>query len=483
MTSSDTPPPPTIVARATPEGEGGLAVIRLSGAEAVAIAGRVFRGPPLRARRVVYGVLHAPVASEDDAVKQLDVIDEILALHLPGPGSYTGEDTVEFFCHGGRQVAARAVRACQAAGAAAAPPGEFSRRAFLNGRLTLDQAEAVADLITAGSELAARAAVAQLRGGLDAELGAVEWPLLDLLARLEGSLEFSDDDLIDTDVPAAETRRVLDEAREGIDRLLELAPAGRLLREGIHIALVGAPNAGKSSLFNRLVGSDRALVDPDPGTTRDIVTAPVRRGGRLYVLHDTAGLREVDEAARVEAQGIARARAAARDADLVLAVAEAGCAGATDGATGASCAGASAPGASGPPVLRVLAKCDLVACAGAREGGAAGGAGAIPTSSLTGEGLDALWAAIEEQVAAWGLDEAASLGVVLNERHRQRLLECRDELAQLVALLDGAGGAVPGAEVVGTLLASLLARLGEVSGRVFTEQLLDGIFQRFCVGK
>ncbi|MBM4129899.1 GTP-binding protein [bacterium] len=492
MASSDVAAAPTIVARATPEGEGGLAVVRLSGEEAATIAGRVFRGPALRARGVVYGILHAPIEPHGDEGQQLDAIDEVLALYLPGPGSYTGEDTVEFFCHGGRQVAARTVRACQAAGAVAAPPGEFTRRAFLSGRLTLDQAEAVADLITAGSELAARAAVAQLRGGLDAELGAIEWPLLDLLTQLEGSGEFSDDEAGGTDTPAAEMRLTLEEAREGIDRLLELAPAGRLLREGIHIALVGAPNAGKSSLFNRLVGSDRALVDPDPGTTRDIVTAQVRRGGRLYVLHDTAGLRAVSgEAARVEAQGIERARAAARDADLVLAVAEAGgaaapdagcCAGATEGAAGARCAGASAP-----PVLRVLAKCDLAA----RDRGAPGAAGAscadaVSTSSLTGEGLDALWAAIEKQVAAWGLDEAASLGVVLNERHRQRLLECRDELTQLVALLDGGdddAAAAPGAEVIGTLLASLLARLGEVSGRVFTEQMLDGIFKRFCVGK
>jgi tRNA modification GTPase len=509
-------PLPTVVARATPEGEGGLAVIRLSGAQATAIAGRVFRGPPLRPRGVVYGMLHGSPVAQDDGEQQLDAIDEVLALYLPGPRSYTGEDTVEFYCHGGRQVAALAVRACQAAGAVAAPPGEFTRRAFLCGRLTLDQAEAVADLIQAGSEQAARAAVAQLRGGLDAELGAVEWPLLDLLARLEGSLEFSDDEAQPGDVPAAEMRLVLDEAREGIDRLLDLAPAGRLLREGIHVALAGAPNAGKSSLFNRLVGSDRALVDPEPGTTRDVVTAPVRRGGRLYVFHDTAGLREVAvgappgappgapvgvavgvaaavagaAAVRVEARGIELARAAAREADLVLLVAEAR----GDGAAVAwpevgPVATAATAGAGAR--LQVLTKCDLVACAGARAEGAtcAGASGAsaasspIATSSLTGEGLDALWDAIERQVAAWGLDEAVNLGVVLNERHRQRLLECRDELAQLVALLDEPDGRAPGAEVVGTLLASLLARLGEISGRVFTEQMLDGIFQRFCVGK
>lgn len=503
-------PLPTVVARATPEGEGGLAVIRLSGDQAAAIAGRVFRGPALRPRGAVYGIMHEPLLVQDDAEQRLDAIDEVLALYLPGPGSYTGEDTVEFYCHGGRQVAALVVRACQAAGAEAAPPGEFTRRAFLCGRLTLDQAEAVADLIQAGSEQAARAAVAQLRGGLDAELGAVEWPLLDLLTRLEGSLEFSDDDAPEIDVPTTEVRLILDEAREGIDRLLDLAPAGRLLREGIHVALAGAPNAGKSSLFNHLVGSDRALVDDEPGTTRDVVTAPVRRGGRLYVFHDTAGLREVTAAARVEARGIERARATAGDADLVLLVAEARGDGAavawpqigSAGTADTTCAGARGGKAEGEAhaadattcagaSLRVLTKCDLVTCAGTRaEGatcagasGAAGATGAIATSSLTGEGLDALWDAIERQVAAWGLDEAMNLGVVLNERHRQRLLECRDELAQLVALLDAPGGSAPGAEVVGTLLASLLARLGEISGRVFTEQMLDGIFKRFCVGK
>jgi tRNA modification GTPase len=466
------------------------------------------------------------------------VIDESLALWLPGPHSYTGEDTVEFFCHGGRQVTAAVVRACQKAGAVAAAPGEFTRRAFLNGRLSLDQAEAVADLIQAGSEQAARAAVAQLRGGLDAELGALEWPLLDLLVRLEGSLEFSDDDSDEAVVDAAEIRMVLSEALDGVDQLLTLAPAGRLLREGVHVALAGTPNAGKSSLFNRLVGSDRALVDAEPGTTRDIVTAPVRRGGRLYVFHDTAGLRE--PAGRVESMGIERAREAAAQADLVLVLAALGdgvvvwpevggwgdgataagstCAGASGGASGGASAGASAGEEAGPtcagassgatsdaraaapsgvvtgarpPALFVLTKYDLNSGATADTGSCAteclttcAGASphaAIATSSLTGAGVEDLWAAIEHQVAAWRLDEAASLGVVLNERHRQRLLECRDELAQLLDLYRPESA--PGSEVAGTLLASLLARLGEISGRVFTEQMLDSIFKRFCVGK
>jgi tRNA modification GTPase len=292
------------------------------------------------------------------------------------------------------------------------------------------------------------------------------------------------------------------------------------------VALAGAPNAGKSSLFNRMVGSDRALVDAEPGTTRDIVTAPVRRGGRLYVFHDTAGLRE--PAGRVELMGIARAREAADQADLVLVLAALGdgvvvwpevgdwgdgataagstCAGASSGASGGEEAGPTCAGASGgasavarsgaindarPPALFVLTKCDLISGTTTDTGscatdGPATCAGASPptaiaTSSLTGAGVEDLWVAIEHQVAAWRLDEAASLGVVLNERHRQRLLECRDELAQLLDLYRHESA--PGGEVAGTLLASLLARLGEISGRVFTEQMLDSIFKRFCVGK
>ncbi|HPF69372.1 MAG TPA: tRNA uridine-5-carboxymethylaminomethyl(34) synthesis GTPase MnmE [Candidatus Krumholzibacteria bacterium] len=439
----------TIVALATPEGMGGLAVVRLSGPDAVALAGRVFRSARFAAgaasHTAVYGTLHRP----GDAAA---VIDRCLALTLRAPHSYTGEDTVEFQLHGGRAVARLAVAACREAGAAPAAPGEFTRRAFLNGRLSLDQAEAVADLIAAESEQAARGALNQLCGGLARELAAVEAPLLDLLARLEGSFEFVDDD--EAGAEPAGVGAELRAAVAGLERLLALAPAGRLLRDGVQVVLAGPVNAGKSALFNALVGEDRAIVDDEAGTTRDVVSARVVRAGAVCVLHDTAGLRE--DAGRVEGKGMARTRQAVDEADIVLAVSS------------------TAPFTVAAPraaVIAVRTKADL-----GRDGTQGFD---VVTSSVTGEGVAALWSSIDAAVQARGLGDAVALGVMLNERHAARLASCRGDLLALAA--DADGGAP--AEVTATMLASILGALGEVSGRVFTEHLLDTVFKRFCVGK
>jgi tRNA modification GTPase len=466
----------TIVALATPPGEGGLAVVRVSGPRAFEIARRVFRGGGFgrgrpAPRRAVYGILFGPGGGESVSSQDVDVIDQVVALPFLGPGSYTGEDTVEFFCHGGRMAAALAVEACRAAGAAPAPAGEFTRRAFLNGRLSLDQAEAVADLIQAESAPAARAAVGQMRGGLDAELRAIESPLLGLLTELEGSLEFSDDEDVEPD--PARVAAVLRESLAGLDRLLELAPAGRLLREGVHVVLAGPPNAGKSSLFNLLLGEDRALVDAEAGTTRDVVVARRQRASGLYVLHDTAGLR--DAPGRVEGMGIARARRAVDDADIVLDLRAVD----ADAPRGTVAAG----GESGPVVIPVVTKMDLADGGALPPGAPPPGTfppGTLAVSNVTGQGRDAIWDAIETAAATFDVGRAVALGVALNERHRHKLGLCRDELETLVASV---GRDAPGAEVVGTVLSSILGNLGEVSGRVFSEQLLDSVFQRFCVGK
>ncbi len=439
----------TIVALATPEGAGGLAVVRLSGPDAVAVARRVFRSGRFAAGPVSHTVVHGLLHHPDDTGRG---IDRCLALTLLAPRSYTGEDTVEFHLHGGRAVARLALAACRGAGALPAAPGEFTRRAFLNGKLSLDQAEAVADLIAADSEQAARGALNQLHGGLARELATVEAPLLDLLARIEGSFEFLDED--EVSVPAAAVAAELARAVAGIDRLLAMAPAGRLLRDGVQVVLSGPVNAGKSALFNALIGDERAIVDAEPGTTRDVVSARVVRGGAVYVLHDTAGLRP--DAGRIESMGIDRTRRQVAAADLVLAV--------SDGEP---------PAAVSAGVLTVRTKADL-------DGPVATGFAAV-TSSLTGEGLAELWTAIEAQVEALRLGEAVALGVVLNERHAARLGECREELAELGALAAGEAGV--GTEVLGTMLASILGRLGEVSGRVFSEHLLNTVFSKFCIGK
>ena len=304
----------TIVAVATPEGEGGLAVVRLSGPEAISMAGQVFEGdrfgPEMESHRAVYGILFSSNSSKEKSYP----IDQVLALPLLAPHSYTGEDTVEFFCHGGLMAARMVVAACRAAGAKPAGPGEFTRRAFLNGKLSLDQAEAVADLIHAESEASARGAIRQLLGGLDEQLTAIEKPLLDLLSRIEGSLEFVEEE--ETEVPLQEIRDTLKNAAEQVDQLVAMAPAGRLLREGIHVVLAGPPNVGKSSLFNALLEEDRAIVDGEAGTTRDVISARIEHGGTMFVFHDTAGLRE--DPGRVEKMGIDRTWKKVNEADLVL---------------------------------------------------------------------------------------------------------------------------------------------------------------------
>jgi tRNA modification GTPase len=452
---------PTIVAEATPAGTAGLAAIRISGADAVAVAQRVFKGAGFAAdpepRRAVYGILSWPVGGVSGDGKAGSPIDQVLALPFRAPHSYTGEDTVEFFCHGGRLVAQAVVAACRAAGAEPAPAGEFTRRAFLNGKLSLDQAEAVADLIHASSEHGARAAVRQLLGGLDAQLAQIEHPLLDLLARIEGSLEFVAEE--EVAVAPDDVLRVLDGAVENLAELVLLAPAGRLLRDGIHVVLAGPPNVGKSSLFNALLEDERAIVDSEAGTTRDVITGRRHRGGAVFVLHDTAGLRE--DPGRVEQMGIARTWRQVAEADIVLHLTEAGTPAAaltTDG---------------GAPVVPVYTKQDLVA-----DFIAPGGA--VSVSSRDGAGLTELWCAIDAVVDSYGLTEAVALGVVLNERHLHKLENCRSDL---VRLRQEVARNAPGDEVVGSLLSSILSGLGEVSGRIFSESLLENVFQRFCVGK
>ncbi len=456
----------TIVALATREGTAGLAVVRVSGPDAVAVARRVFQGAGFESQPTshvaVYGILINPAG---DSGTGYDPIDQVLALPLLAPRSYTGEDTVEFFCHGGRAVARQVVAACRAAGARPAAAGEFTRRAFLNGKLSLDQAEAVADLIHAESRHAARAAVGQLLGGLNRQLGTIEEPLLNLLGRIEGGLEFLEEE--EMDVSAREVARILEDSMRRISDLLEMGPAGRLLRDGIQVVLTGPVNVGKSSLFNALVGEERAIVDEEAGTTRDIVSAAVERNGIRFVFQDTAGLRK--QAGGVEKKGMARTARAVAEADIVLVLAESGPEGRTETVS-------PGPENDSAVVIHVMTKSDL-----AEPRSRESRADAIFTSSVDGRGLPRLWAALQAAVETFRLDEAVAMGVVLNERHLHKLQECRNDLALL--LTEVTGEASPGVEVVGTMLASILGRFGEISGRVFSEQLLEAVFNRFCVGK
>ncbi len=457
----------TIVALATPEGRGGLAVVRLSGPDALPISRRVVRGgvlgDPVESHRARLATVVWPRGETDRKGDHPGGgLDQVLLLPMIAPSSYTGEDTVEFSCHGGVMPSRLVVAALIAAGARPATAGEFTRRAFLNGRLGLAAAEAVADLIAAEHAPGARAALNQLRGGLARRIASVEEPLRALLARLEGAIEFGEKTgpIPGPDAVAA----TVDEALAAIDGLLDLVPAGRLLRDGVQVVLVGEPNAGKSSLFNALLGEDRVIVDAAPGTTRDSVAAAVDWDGLRVVLHDTAGLRTGGD--RLEVKGMARTRDEAACADVVLALRPADAAGPTPAVD--------AP--EGAAVIEVATKGDLAVVdpeAGARTEGVA----PLATSAVTGAGLDALRAQVVAHARQTGLEAASEAGIMLNQRHQGRLLAAQEGLHTIRQ----AGPA--GDEVVASLLTAVLRDLGSISGRVFTEHLLGDVFGRFCVGK
>jgi len=496
----------TIVARATPEGAGGLAVVRLSGAQAVAIAAAVFRATggswQPQSHRAVHGTVIWPAGEgatrrAPAGLEPGDLLDEVLLLALLSPRSYTGEDTVEIFCHGGALPARLVVAACLAVGARPAAAGEFSKRAFLHGRLSLDQAEAVGDLIHAEDTLTARAAIQQLQGGLDRQLQAIEEPLLRLQTELEGALEFAEEE--ELAAPVERCRHCVATAVSDLDRLISLAPAGRQLRDGIQVALVGPVNAGKSSLFNTLLADERALVDPEAGTTRDVVSAHLHLGNFTFVLHDTAGLREGMQAitGRVEQKGLRKTVVTAQQADVILNLREAGEVARGDatlplarrwnddededavaGASDASDASGAGPVHAPAVVIDVLTKGDLLT-AGERAQVAEGPV-CIVTSSVTNDGIEDLRQALLAVVEQERIDEAVALGLVLNERHQHKMEQCRRELTELAAdLADG----WPGEEVVASMLGVILSELGEISGRVYNERLLESVFARFCVGK
>jgi tRNA modification GTPase len=479
-----------IAAVVTGAAAGAVSIVRLSGPGALAVAARVFApagappgAPPAgwapASHRVYYGEARAPDGGR---------LDEVLALAMRAPRSYTAEDVVELHAHGGGVCAGRVLAATLAAGARRARPGEFTLRAFLNGRLDLAQAEAVGALVSARTPAAADSALAGLGGGLGAEIAALRAACLGALAELDARLDF-DEDLPPLDEPALLASLAAVRAR--VDAALATARAGRLLRAGLQVALVGRPNVGKSSLLNALAGAERAIVSDLAGTTRDVVEAGVVVGGVPLTLLDTAGVRAAP-ADRVEAAGVARSLAAAGAADLVVMVADAAAGwGAEDAAVfaevfgGEAAAGEAAGGGGGgsrAPALLVLNKGDLAAADG---GGAAPPAAAraafaavVRTSAATGEGLEALRGALLDAAGAPEL-AAGGLGWAVNERQGEALLRAREALARVAA---SAAAALP--HDFWTIdLSAAVAALGEVSGAEVGEEALDAIFSKFCIGK
>lgn len=451
----------SIAAIATPPGTAGLAIVRLSGPRAIDIAARAFRGAALQ-KAEGHTAHYGQIVDADGAV-----VDEVLATVFRAPRSYTGEDSVEIGCHGGTVVTREVLRCLLDAGARHAEPGEFTRRAFLNGRIDLAQAEAVADLIHARSAEAHRASLRQLEGALSAYVRELRDSLLHAASMLELGLDFVEEDVrfLEPD----ELHGLVEDAARGMRRALDSFGTGRLVREGVRVALLGRPNAGKSSLLNAMLGSERAIVTEVPGTTRDFIEESLLLRGELFRFVDTAGLRDTDD--RVEREGIARTQALARDADIVCLLSEAsGGRGHMDALRDHLSRDATAA-----HVLPVYTKADLVS----PEERAALGTTGLPVSVIDRGGLEELARHLAAMARDFGGTVEEGTVMVTNARHAQCL---RDGLAALAraghALAEGRSE-----EFVAVDLRDAIDRLGEIIGAVTTDDVLEGIFSRFCIGK
>lgn len=438
---------PTIAALATAPAAGAVGILRLSGPAALEVGRLLAPGVP-----EAPSPRHAYLATFVDA--QGRALDEGLFLYFRAPHSFTGEDVVELQAHGSpRLLRLLLARALEDARVRPAAPGEFTRRAFLSGRLDLTRAEAVADLVAADSEAAVRAAAAGLSGALASRVRGLEEPLRELHADLEGVLNFPDE-AEGADAGAGARVAAL---RAQAQALLSEAGRGRLVRRGARVALYGPVNAGKSTLFNRLVGEARALVDDEPGTTRDALEARVEWDGLGVTLFDTAGLREAP--GRVEALGIARTRELLAGVDLAVLVLP-------PEATPPE-ADAWVREAGATPVLAVDGKCDVA--------GAPSPSPRPRVSGLTGEGVESLRADMLGRLWGGGTPSAVAL---VSERHADALRRAAEALSRAEA-----ASRASTLEVVSGEVGLALEALGEVSGTSVSEALLDAIFQRFCIGK
>ena len=471
----------TIAAIATAPGAAGLAVVRVSGPHARAITDRVFCGAAPIAEAPSHTLHHGwavEAAGAGDASGARDQaaarIDEVVVAVFRAPRSYTREDVVEISCHGGALPAARLMAVLIAAGARLARPGEFTERAFLNGRIDLAQAEAVADLIAAETGAAHALALSQLAGSLSRDVDRMSERIADALAEVEARVDFAED-VGGIEVPE-HVRASVREAADALAVWLAGSQWARAVREGARGPLVGRPNVGKSSLFNALVGEARAIVTPVPGTTRDRVSEAIEIAGVRVTLSDTAGLRETSDA--VESIGVERARAALDTCPVAVWVVDASEALASDDRAIAAALGAK-------PVLVALNKCDRpgrIAAADVERLLDGGPRRVVDVSALEGRGIDGVREALASLLGADPRMHAPSGGIaaaVSNPRHVAALEHARVALERAA---QAASDGMPG-EIVALELRETLAALGEVTGRAVDEDLLERIFSRFCVGK
>ncbi len=462
----------TIVAVATPPGVGAIGIVRLTGPDAISIAERVFRRSHgqdddlanVASHTVNHGYIADPESDEP--------IDEVLLLVMRGPHSYTGEDVVECHGHGGPVPLSAVLRALLQMGARPAEPGEFTRRAFLNGRLDLSQAEAVADLIDSRSQKGAQLALDQLAGRLGAVIRGLRHQLLDMMAHLEVVLDYPE---MAIEPEARERfREQLVSIRDELDALIRSASTGKPFRDGVRTVILGQPNVGKSSLLNAMLGRDRAIVTEIPGTTRDVLEESVVVNGLPLVLTDTAGLRSSED--EVERIGVDRATAAAQQADLILFVLD------DTQPLSEEEVRLARELAEQQGVILVVNKIDL-------------GVGAIEekmlreylpfapivrVSAKTRSGLETLDEAVSSRILGDSRYQMGGEGVIItNARHEQALRRAREALDEGMTALDGD---MP-ADMVSIDLRETLEALGQITGDTVTEDLLDRIFSTFCLGK
>ncbi|MCR4408186.1 MAG: tRNA uridine-5-carboxymethylaminomethyl(34) synthesis GTPase MnmE [Anaerolineae bacterium] len=452
----------TIAAISTPVGEGGIGIVRLSGPEAHRILQDIFRRGRkrpgtngLQPYRLAYGHIVDPENNQ--------VLDEVLVAYMPAPWTYTRQDIVEINCHGGIVPLRRVLELCLRRGARLAGPGEFTLRAFLNGRIDLAQAEAVLDIVRAKTAASLRVAVDQLDGRLSQEIHQIRARMVDVLSWLEASVDFAEDE-----IPPRDIAPDLEETQKSLERLLSTADQGIVYRQGVRTAIVGRPNVGKSSLLNALLRTSRAIVTPIPGTTRDTLEETLNLQGIPLVLVDTAGITAQTKDV-VEQLGIERSRAALAQADLALVV--------VDGSEPLTAADHDiATLLNNKPGLLVINKCDLPVVVDVDK--------FLPVlprvyvSALTGEGLDTLESAIVETVFS-GQVLASDALLVSNPRHKDALQRALDHL---VAARQTQARGLP-ADFVAIDLTAAANALGEITGETLREDLLETIFSNFCIGK
>lgn len=454
----------TIAAAATGSSRSAIGIIRLSGPEAISALSALFtpaRGGSLSDcpnRTLIYGTLRDTSGS---------VIDHPLATISRAPASYTGEDTAELHCHGSPVVLGLALEALFAQGVRPAAPGEFTKRAFLNGRMDLTQAEAVIDLIDADTAAAARQAAGQLGGSLSRRITGIYSELVDLMSHFHAVLDYPDEDI--DPVEAADIAAALSTAQKALNDLLSSYDRGRFLSNGVPCAIVGRPNAGKSSLLNALLGYDRAIVTPIAGTTRDTIEERLRLGGVVLRLIDTAGLR--DTADEVEQLGVARSKAAVEKAELVLVVLD------PHQEPNAEDEEAIRLGLSAPRCIIVSNKSDLPSQRPIPFLSLPDGVPLVETSALTGEGMDELELAIEKLFPEGDNSHAGEL--LTNTRQAEAATRAADALQRAADALTA--GFTP--DAVLTDVEEALSALGELTGRTIREDIVSRIFERFCVGK